>query len=230
MSSPEPSEHVLLSATSVPDADPVPQDQSLMQILEALTTRASTAEFRKLEDWLDCQDIVELHPLSLRHPLSGRTCTAVLSWASIGRVLPRDSGLSPESSSRRIVVPGPDYCFALEDLENGDQQFIYLLAHLRVDGRMRWFLCWAIQERQFWIVYDWEPDDDDDDDGYDDGTPGNPSERQSHFRLIDSNMSYCRLLGFNVDDWAGTVDRVRDKGFRAYYVVQRDGVLDIVDH
>jgi hypothetical protein len=224
MSSPEPSEEVSLSTFSIEDAPCVPQDLTLIQVLEALTTKATTADYRRLEDWLCCQDIVELHPVSLCHPLSGRTCTDVLSWASIGRVLPRDSGPSPESSSsRHIVLPGPIHCFALENLENGYQQLIYLLAHMRVDGRLGWFLCWAIQERQFCTLYDWENSEDED-------KSMDPSECWSHFVLTESNMSYCRLLGLNFFDWAGTVDSVRDEGFRAYYVVQRAGVLKIVGH
>jgi hypothetical protein len=159
----------------------------------------------------------------------GNTNDVKFNWFAGGASLPAEDTIRQESENI-TYDPMREHCLiAIEDYETGYSEMVYPLGaiHETPDAGWMlpdsWVLCWALTEKVYWIIFNWE-DEDDIDNPF---PPTSAATRIGTFGSTGERLSYCRLVDFSFETWSGKMKDIRAKGFSAYHVTRKSGLLSI---
>jgi hypothetical protein len=129
----------------------------------------------------------------------------------------------PDKMDSAPLRPGTGMTMAVVD-NFGEAHILLHIGAVQGDfDEVEWLLCWAMKEKEYWLVFNYEVGDEDLDGR--DWIITDPAKRVRRFHKEGPELSYCRLSGFNLDSLSGTMDKIYRGGFTTAEVVHQDGVL-----
>jgi hypothetical protein len=187
------------------------------EVIETLGIDADDYQFGRFAHWTFEQQLRKEIPLYITD-LDGKIHQFEFYWYQGGRHFTMEKVVFPSFSAKEAAnAPDPTIVFALEDIE-GNSQAVTPLGSIELSDKLGWALFWALEEQKYWIVFNWEEPEDSE-------YVEDPWQRQGIFYPTDHSFSYCRLSGFNFDNWSGKMESLYAGGFIARQLTRKNGVL-----
>jgi hypothetical protein len=194
------------------------------EAIERLTCEGPISDFERFYQW-SFRYHGEGQQVRISNP-SGNTVKSYIRWWGghcpilLDRIVPNAMDpppLQPHTGMTMAVVDNCGEAHILSQVGSVQGSF----------DEVEWLLCWAMKEKEYWLVLNYEVGTEDLDGR--DWIITDSAKRVRRFHKEGPEFSYCRLLGFNLDSLSGTMDNIYKGGFTTAEVVQQDGVLLVPD-
>jgi hypothetical protein len=198
---------------------------SIEEIVRSLRPDAPTRHFTRFSQWtwslgfqLDEKRKRKL-PIFITDPV-GNKHQLEFSWYEGGYEFSVDHLVFASNEAAEAAdAPCQSEVIALEDT-TGHCHVLSPLGRLASSTGGGWALFWALEQQQYWIVFNWDKPAE----GFG-FCVEEPSERLGTFQPTDVVMSYCQLSDFSFSTWSGKMENIRTGGFSVHQVTRKDGVL-----
>jgi hypothetical protein len=187
------------------------------EVVGSLRPDAPTRQFTRFSNWTWLLPEKRNLPIFITDP-EGNKHQLNFSWYDGGHEFSVDHLVfSSNEAADAADAPSQSEVIALED-STGHCHLLSPLGSLTSSTRGGWALFWALEERQYWIVFNWDKP-------AKDFCEEEPSKRSDRFHSTEVVMSYCQLSNFSFSTWSGKMEHIRTGGFSVHQVTRKNGVL-----